>query len=45
MKLDLKDIINNFDTAHTTERIILIGKYGAIRQIILDEEETTENSI
>lgn len=35
----LKEAVRDFDEEHDVERIILIGKDDAIRQIILGEEE------
>ena len=38
-EIELREVINDFDKIHTTERIILIGRDEAIRQIILGDEE------
>ena len=38
MNEKFRKAINNFDEEHEVERIILIGKDDAIRQIILEKE-------
>ena len=35
----IKQAINSFDEEHFIERVILIGKDGAIRQIVFEVDE------